>query len=66
MVIATNPARFRPIMIPAVFEKFSYVTALVVLYMHHRIHAADLAFAGTDFLLGLLFLAAYFKTQEPR
>jgi hypothetical protein len=66
LVIATNPVRFRPMMIAAVFEKFSYVAALVVLYMQHRIHAADLVFAGTDLLLGLLFLAAYFKTQESR
>jgi hypothetical protein len=64
VVIATNPARFRPMMIPSVFEKGSYVTALVVLYMQHRLHASDLVFAGTDLILGMLFLAAYFKTQE--
>ena len=64
IVIAHDPVRFRPIIIPSVFEKLSYATALVVLYLQHRIHAADLLFAGTDFVLGLLFIAAFFKTQD--
>jgi hypothetical protein len=63
-VIARDPVRFlRPIMIPSVFEKLTYATALVVLSFQHRIHPADLVFAGTDFLLGLLFIMAFFKTQ---
>lgn len=61
-VIATDPMRFRPMMVPAVFEKMSYVTVLIVLYLQHRLHAADLIFAATDFLLGIMFVTAYFKT----
>jgi len=64
LVTARDPVRFRPVMIPSVFEKLSYATALVVLYLQHRIHAADLVFAATDFVLGLLFVAAYFKTRD--
>ena len=64
IIIAHDPMRFRPIIIPSVFEKLSYATALVVLYLQHRIHAADLLFAGTDFVLGLLFIAAFFKTRD--
>ena len=63
-VIAHDPVRFRPIMIPSVFEKISYASALIVLYLQHRIHAADLVFAGSDFVLGLLFLTAFFKTRD--
>src|SRR5258705_13221952 len=48
LIIARDPVRFRPIMIPAVFEKLSYATALVVLYLQRRIHAADLAFPAPD------------------
>jgi len=66
MIIATDPPRFRPMMIPAMFEKFSYVTALIVLYLQHRLHASDLVFAGTDFVLGLLFIVAYFRTAAAR
>jgi hypothetical protein len=63
IVIATDPVRYRPMIIPSVFEKVSYVIAVVTLYFQHRIHPADLAFAATDLLLGLLFVAAFFKTR---
>lgn len=62
VVIARDPLRFRPMMIPSVFEKFSYGAALVILYLQHRLHPTDLMFAGTDLLFGILFLVAFFKT----
>jgi hypothetical protein len=62
VVIARDPVRFRPMMIPSVFEKFSYGAALVILYLQHRLHPTDLMFAGTDLLFGILFLVAFFKT----
>ncbi len=61
-VIATDPARFRPMIIPSVIEKFAYGGALTALFLEHRLHAADLAFGGIDLLLGSLFLVAFFKT----
>lgn len=62
LVIATEPLRFRPLMLPAIFEKITYVVAVVVLVCQGRMHPSDLVFAGTDFLLGVLFVAAYLKT----
>jgi len=61
-VIARDPVRFRPMMIPSLLEKFSYGTALTVLYLQHRLHASDLVFGGVDFLFGILFVVAFFKT----
>jgi hypothetical protein len=61
--VATNPARFRPLMIVCMVEKFSYATALIVLYVQGRLHRADLVLAGVDFVLGILFLASFLKTQ---
>jgi hypothetical protein len=63
-VIAPDPIRLRPMMIPAVIEKFTYGTALSVLYLQHRLHIQDLAFGGIDLLFGLLFLAAFIKTSR--
>lgn len=63
MVIAADPMRFRPMMIPAVIEKIGYVAVVVVLYLQQRMRAGDLVFAGTDLLLGVLFLMAFFKTS---
>lgn len=63
LIIATDPSRYRPMMIPSIFEKFSYGIAAVVLVLQQRMRATDLVFGGADLLLGLLFLVAYFKTS---
>jgi hypothetical protein len=63
-IIATNPVRFRPLIIPCIAEKFSYAAALTVLYMQSRLHRADLAFAGIDLLLGVLFIISFVKTAS--
>jgi len=64
LVIATNPIRLRPMMIPSVIEKFSYGIAVVALVLQKRMHATDLIFAGSDLLLGLLFVIAFLKTRN--
>jgi hypothetical protein len=61
-VIARDPVRLRPMMIPSVLEKFGYGATLTVLYLQNRLHPQDLALGGVDILFGLLFLAAFFKT----
>jgi hypothetical protein len=67
LIIATNPARFRPIIPAAIIEKFSYGIALVVLYLQGRLHATGLTFAGADLLLGILFIAVFLNVKsEPR
>lgn len=62
-VIAANPLRCRPLMLPSILEKATYSIAVVVLVLQHRTRHTDLIFAGTDFLLGLLFIAAFLKTR---
>jgi hypothetical protein len=61
-VIARDPVRHRPLIIPSIFEKFIYGATVVILFMQERMHASDLIFAFTDGLLGILFVIAYFKT----
>lgn len=62
-VIGSNPARFRPLMIPSMVEKFSYVATLALLYSQSRISAADAQAAIPDLLLGILFAVAFIKTR---
>jgi hypothetical protein len=62
--IATDPVRYRPLMIPSVFEKFSYGVAVIILVMQHRMRASDLIFGGVDLLLGALFAIAFFRTPR--
>jgi hypothetical protein len=63
LFIARDPLRFRPLMIPSLLEKVSYGAAIIVLVLQGRMHKSDLVFAGTDLLLGLLFVIAYLKTR---
>lgn len=63
LVIGSNPIRFRPLMVPSMFEKFSYVVTLVVLYNQARISAADVQAAIPDLILGIIFVVAFVKTR---
>jgi hypothetical protein len=62
LFIAGDPVRHRPLMIPSIIEKVSFNVAVVILVLQRRMHSSDLIFAGTDLLLGVLFVIAYFKT----
>jgi hypothetical protein len=64
LVIARDPVRFRPMMLPSIFEKFSYGIALTTLYLQHRLHPSDLVFGVVDLLFGLLFLVAFVRTRS--
>ena len=63
LVIGSNPARFRALMIPAILEKFGYVATLGVLFGQGRIAFVDAVAAVPDGLLGLLFVLAFVKTR---
>lgn len=60
--IAANPARYRPLMLPSMFEKFSYAVAVFVLVGQGRMHSSDLVFGVVDLVLGILFIIAYLRT----
>jgi hypothetical protein len=62
LVMASNPVRYRPLMLPAMVEKFSFVIAVAALYLDHRLDPRMLVAGGGDLVLGLLFIVAYRKT----
>ena len=62
LIIGSNPARFRTMMIPAIIEKLGYVSMLVFLYSQSPISALDVQPAIPDGLLGLLFVVAFLRT----
>lgn len=63
LVIGTDPARYRPLMIVSVVEKASFSGAVFVLYGLGRVAASGLIFAGFDFTLGVLFAVSYLKIR---
>jgi hypothetical protein len=61
--MASDPVRYRPLMLPSILEKATYAVAIIVLVAQGRTRPSDMVFAGTDSLLGVLFVIAYFKTR---
>jgi hypothetical protein len=66
LIIGSNPARFRPLMIPCMLEKFSYVATLAVLYAQSRISSTDASAGFPDALFGILFVVAYVRAARPQ
>jgi hypothetical protein len=64
LVIARDPARYRPLMPVTVLEKLAFAVPVMLLYRDGRVAAAVLPFAAIDLLLGLLFFLAYRRTSS--
>ena len=64
LVIASNPGRFRLMMLPAIFEKLNYVVAIAFLYSQERVAALAMGFAAVDLVLGILFVLAFIRTPK--
>jgi hypothetical protein len=65
LTIASNPERFRPMMIAAIVEKLAYVATLVALYAQGRLALGQLLAAGSpDLVLGVLFVLAFLSTRK--
>ena len=63
LVIARDVQRYRLLMLPAVVEKLAFSLPVFVLYAMDRVPGQTLAAAGIDFVLGLLFIAAYLRSR---
>jgi hypothetical protein len=63
-LISTNPERYVSIMPVTVLEKFGYGLTVTILYAQRRMHGSDMVFAGTDMLLGILFLVSYRRLRR--
>ena len=64
LMIAREPARYRPIMLAAVLEKLAWGVAAIVLFRQQRVSGMTLGFGGIDLLLGALFVVAFFLTPR--
>lgn len=62
LVIASDPARFRPLMPVAVLEKAGWLGALAVLYAQRRVAISVLPFGVVDMVFGGLFAVSFVRT----
>jgi hypothetical protein len=61
LILATDPVRFRPMIIPSILEKVSYGTAVIVLFLQHRMALPTFALSMLDWVFVVLFAVAYLK-----
>jgi hypothetical protein len=64
LVIARDPVRFRPLMLPAVLEKASFGLPAIALWLGGRLAGSMLAAGLIDLAMGVLFVVAYLRTPE--
>jgi hypothetical protein len=66
LVIARDPVRYRMLMLPGVFEKWGFAVASAILIATHRVVPSFAVPVAIDFVLGVLFLWAFFKTPQEQ
>ncbi len=63
-IIATDPVRFRPIMVASIAEKVFYTVSILALCSFRLVSKAEALAALPDFLFAALFTTAYGKTRR--
>ena len=61
-ILATDPIKYRAMMIPSILEKTGYPLALIFLHLHNRIAPRMFALGSLDWIFLILFAIAYAKT----
>ncbi len=64
LLISTDPVRYRPVMIPPMLAKSSFVVAVAILFFQERVALTMLGASLIDLLLVVLFLVAYLRTPK--
>lgn len=64
LFIATDPMRYRPLMLVATLEKLPFTLAVIYLYANGQVPPTMLALGLIDGLLGMLFTIAYVWTGQ--
>jgi hypothetical protein len=63
LVIASDPARFRPLIPIAILEKFTWIAALWTLAAQGRVPPPTLVIGSLDAVWGVLFVIAWIRTR---
>ena len=62
LIIATDPPRYRPMMLASIAEKLTFAIAVGLLLAEGHTPSSIAAGAGVDLVLAVLFAVSYFKT----
>lgn len=64
LIIATDPVKYRLLMLPSVIEKFSFVIPVALLLASGRVGPYIIPGASIDTILGILFVISFLKTRR--
>jgi hypothetical protein len=64
LLISTDPIRYRPVMIPPMLAKGSFVIAVVILFLQGRVASTIVGASMIDLLLVILFFVSYLRTPR--
>jgi hypothetical protein len=64
LVIASDPVRYRIGMLPAIFEKASFVAAIAILWALGRVTGSVIGFAAFDAVWMVLFTIAFARLSK--
>src|SRR3954471_7880071 len=61
LIVATDPLRYRPMMVAAILEKFIYIATMATLYVKAELPLGQFAVVIPDFVLLLLFITSFIR-----
>ncbi|HEX5964709.1 MAG TPA: hypothetical protein VFY51_02220 [Pyrinomonadaceae bacterium] len=64
LLISTNPIRYRPVMMPPMLAKGSFVIAVAILFLQGRVPGTMLGASMIDLLLVVFFFISYLRTPK--
>ena len=66
LVLATDPRRYRLMILPAILEKASFAIPVIILYLQNRVSFLTVVVGLPDLFLGVLFAVAFLKIWRDR
>ena len=64
LIISRDPVKYRLLMLPAILEKAAWGIPVLILYLQNKVSVSILGAGMIDLLFGVLFVAAYLKTER--
>jgi hypothetical protein len=61
LIIASDPVKYRPLMLAGIVEKFAFVIPTFYLYWQGKVTGSIIGGAALDLLWGILFVISYLK-----
>ena len=66
LVIASDPKKYRLLMLVSLVEKFPFLITVIILYVQARVGWQMLAAGSLDGFWGVMFLVSYFRTRHDQ